>query len=103
MTSVSVSLVNRHPRSKRLCSQNLEVFDDAVVNDGHTLGRVGVGILSDRWTVRRPPRMTDADAPTQRLLVQQTLQLAKLACRPTTENVTIHQGGDTRRIIAPIL
>ena len=62
-----------------LLAQLAEILDDAVVHDGHALGRMRVRVALARLAVGCPARMADADIAGQRLLRRAALP-APSAC-----------------------
>src|SRR5262249_47663150 len=80
-----------------LAPQLLEVLDDAVVDDGDTVGGVRMRVGLVRPAVRRPARVADAGGARQRLARQQRLQIAELALGAPPGDVALGQRRRTRR------
>jgi hypothetical protein len=79
-----------------------EVFDDAVVHQGHPSGGVGVGVLDIGRAVGGPADVADAVLGDQRLLGQNRLEVLDLALGPAALDLSIDDGGDAGRIVAPV-
>ena len=65
----------------QLGAQLGEILDDAVVDDRHAVGRVGMGVDLVRPAVGRPAGVADADRARQRLLGEPDLEIARACLR----------------------
>ena len=83
-------------------AQLAEILDDAVVDDGHPRGRMGVGIVLGGTTVRRPAGMADADRAGERLGAQHRLEILQLALGAAAHEASALERGDSGGIIAAI-
>ncbi|MGY3366387.1 hypothetical protein ACVWZL_003512 [Bradyrhizobium sp. GM2.4] len=85
-----------------LLAQLAEILDDAVVNDGDTLGRVRVRIVHGRLSVGGPAGVTDSGRALERLGLQPLLQILQLALGAAALEMLALERGDARGIIAAI-
>ena len=83
--------------------QFLIILDDAVMDDGHTVGRVRVGIVLGRRAMGCPTGMADADIALERVGIQLASQIDDLARSAATLDMTIGKGRDPGTVIAAIL
>ena len=86
----------------QLVAQFREILDDAVVDDRHPIGEMRMRIGFVRNAVRRPARVADADEPTQRVGVQQPLQIDQLTFGPAAAEHARVKRRNARGIIAAI-
>ncbi len=102
-TSVSVSLSNCAAFANQLIAQRPEVLDDAVVDQCDGAHDVRVRVADGRRAVRRPARVSNADAPVQRVGGQLTREIVELPLRPAPDELAVIDGADTGGVIAAIL
>ena len=79
------------------------VLDDAVVDDDHLAGAVRVRVLLRGPAVRRPARVADAGRAAERLLAQERRQVVELADAAAHLDAVVGDGGEPRRVVAPVL
>ncbi len=81
------------------------VLEDPVVHDDETARTVGVGmgVLLGRPTVRRPPRVADADGAGDGTVAQDGLEgLETAGSAPDLELPVTAEDGDARRVVSPV-
>ena len=88
-------------RNQRL-AQRLEVLDDAVVDQRHFTGRVGVGIVRGRGAVGGPPGVRDAHFPCRRVAPKFALQVGELALGAAPDELAAMQRADAGAVIAAV-
>ena len=92
-----------------LLAQIVEIFDDAIVDDGEAavLGKVRVGILHGRNAVGRPSGMADSDRAFEfeRMACDCLIQVCDFADGLSDGDIRFRRGSDcdTGRIVAAIL
>ena len=101
-TSVSVSEASVRPAATTSSRSSWEVLDDAVVDEGHPLGGVGMGVLLVGHPVGRPAGVADADGAGQAVAAQKRFQVGELALGAAAFDAAVDQGGDAGRIVAPV-
>ena len=85
-----------------LAAQRLEILDDAVMDDGHPVGRDRVGVGLGRQAMGRPAGVADADHPLHRLVVEPSGEVDELALGAPAFDPAVDQGRDPGRIIAAV-
>jgi hypothetical protein len=83
-------------------AQDLEILDDAVVDDGDPVGRNRWGVGLCRRPMGRPTGMTDADHPLHRLVVEPSGEVDQVALGPPAFDPAVDEGCDPVRIIAAV-
>ncbi len=74
--------------STQFLAQLAEILDNAIMDDGYSIGRMRMRIILGRPAMRRPARMADADLALQRLFGEQQLQVLQLAFGPAAGEAT---------------
>src|SRR5687768_4178163 len=75
--------------------QFLIVLYDAVVNDGHLAGGMGMSVVLGRSSVGGPAGVANADRAGEWLLLNTAVQVDQFALGPAPVNPAIDQGCDT--------
>jgi len=91
-----------HALVLELGAQLLKVLDDAVMDQRHPLGGVGMRVGDGRGPMRRPAGVANADRPRQRRAVQLRFQARDLAFGPAPLYAPIDQRRHAGRIVAAI-
>ncbi|MNL15459.1 hypothetical protein D3C87_1364460 [compost metagenome] len=87
---------------RQVGQQLAEILDDAIMDNGHALGGMGMSIGLGRRAMRRPSRVPDADMPLERLHAQLAGKVSQLALGAAPGNGATFQRGDARAVIAAI-
>src|SRR5262249_49798885 len=98
---IGVGLELRALRAE-LLAQFAEILDDAVVDDGDALGRMGMRVGLVRPTVGRPSRVRDPDPAAQRLPGKPRLEVLQLALGAAAPEMPAFEGSYTSGIIAAV-
>ncbi len=85
-----------------LRAQFREILDDAVMDHGDPVGRMGMGIDLVGPAMGRPTGVADADGPRQRLLGEPDLEIAQLAFGAAAGQLAGLQRRDPGRIVAAV-
>ena len=85
-----------------LLTQLPEIFDDAVVHDGHALGGMRMGIVLVGPAVGRPAGMADPDGAGERTIVEPLLEILQLSFGPPAREASALQRRDPSGIVAAI-
>ena len=85
-----------------LAAQGLEILDDAVMDDGHPVGRDRVGVGLGRQTMGRPASVADADHPLHRLVVEPSGEVDQLALGPPAFDPAVDEGRNPGRVITAV-
>ena len=72
------------------------------MDDGRSVGGMGMGVGFVWPSVGGPAGMADANGAADGIVVQQRLQVFQLALGAAALDVSVYQGSDTRRIIATV-
>ncbi len=87
---------------RQLLAQLAEILDDAVMDDGDDVGRMGMGVDLVRHAVGSPTGMADADPAGQGVLLQAVGQFGQLALGAAALDMAVHEGGDPGGVITAI-
>ena len=82
--------------------QFLEILDDAVMDQGHPLGRMGMGVDLVRHPMGRPAGVTDPGRALDRADGELVDQPVELALRPAALDETLVEGRHPRAVITAI-
>ncbi len=83
-------------------AQLAEILDDAVVNDGNTLGRVRMGVVFGRLAMGGPAGVADAGMARQRLGPEPRFEIFQFALGAPPRQVVAFERCDARGIVAAI-
>jgi hypothetical protein len=78
------------------------VFDDAVVDEDHAVGTMGMGVGFGGAAVGGPAGVADAAAAGDRSFLQDLFQIPQLPLGAADLDPAVAQGGDPSRIIAAV-
>jgi hypothetical protein len=92
----------RAPVRQQLVAQRLEVLDDAIVDQRHLGGGVGVGVVCGRRAVGRPAGVGDADRAGRGIALQLAHQVGELALRAPPHQRAAIQRAYARAVIAAV-
>ncbi len=79
-----------------------EVLDDAVMDDGEPVGRVGMGVGGGWLAVGGPARVADADQPVERPARKLGLEVAQLAFGAAADQLAALERGDAGGVVAAL-
>src|SRR5262245_27240150 len=82
--------------------QRLEILDDTVVDDRDLVGGDRMSIGLGRAAVCRPSRVTDADRPLHRLVIEPPSKIGELAFGAAAFDATVDQRRYSSRIVTAI-
>src|SRR5690606_1331640 len=98
---VGFALETTPPRKQRI-TQWLEIFDDAVVNQGNLGSGVRVGVVRGGCAVRRPASMRDADCARSGIALEFDPEVGQLALRTAADELPSLPGADSRAVVSTI-
>ena len=100
---LAIGLALEHPApGGEFGAQFLEVLDDAIVDNRHLAGRVGVSVGGRRRAMRGPAGVRDADIAGRRIAREHAHQIGKPPFGPPPHQHAIVQCADPGAVIAAI-